>query len=81
MTKIKNTLAAGNRKNLLDLLTPPDGYRLDWAIGTTYSLDFPALTAAMLAMLGVADGESTDFSPEAKLQAILRLRGAHFCIR
>ena len=41
---------ATQRQNLLDLLRPPAGYRLESAVGTTYSLDFVALTAALLAL-------------------------------
>ncbi len=38
-----------NRRYLLDLLRPPDGYALDRAIGTTFSLDLLALLTAPLA--------------------------------
>jgi hypothetical protein len=37
------------RAKLLDLLRPPDGMILDEAIGTTYSLDLPALLVVPLA--------------------------------
>ena len=40
-----------------NLLLPPDGYTLNFAVGTTYSLDLEALTAVCLA-LGLA--EDTD---------------------
>ena len=39
------------------LLTPPDGYALDFAVGTTYSLDLDALVGACMS-LGL--GEETD---------------------
>src|SRR4051812_26654679 len=65
---------ATERQSFLDLLRPPPGYRLDSALGTTYSLDFVALTAALMAFVD-AESESEDSStagPEA-LQAITRL--------
>ena len=34
---------ATQRQNFLDLLRPPAGYRLESAIGTTYSLDFVSI--------------------------------------
>ena len=40
-----------------NLLLPPDGYTLNFAVGTTYSLDLEALTAVCLS-LGLA--EDTD---------------------
>lgn len=38
-----------NRRQLFDALRPPDGYQLDQAIGTTYSLDLLALLTVPLA--------------------------------
>ncbi|MHB1422390.1 MAG: phospholipase D family protein [Gemmataceae bacterium] len=38
-----------NRRLLLDALRPPEGHRLDFALGTTYSLDLVALLAAPMA--------------------------------
>ncbi len=32
------------------ILMPPDGYRLDRAVGTTYSLDLEALTAVAICL-------------------------------
>ena len=46
-----------DRVNYGSLLFPPDGYTLNFAVGTTYSLDLEALTAVCLA-LGLA--EDTD---------------------
>ena len=34
-----------DRTDYSGILMPPDGYRLDRAVGTTYSLDLEALTA------------------------------------
>ena len=42
-------LAPDDRRTLLEALRPPPGYRLDRAIGTTYSLDLQALLLAPLA--------------------------------
>ncbi len=38
-----------SRKLLLETLAPPPEHRLDWAVGTTYSLDLIALLAAPVA--------------------------------
>ena len=42
-------LAPDDRRTLLEALRPPLGYRLDRAIGTTFSLDLRALLLAPLA--------------------------------
>jgi len=42
-------LAPDDRRTLLEALRPPHGYRLDSAIGTTFSLDLQALLLAPLA--------------------------------
>jgi len=65
---------ATQRQNFLDLLRPPAGYRLESAIGTTYSLDFVALTAALLALVD-AEAESEESSTKHidSLHAITRL--------
>jgi len=63
-----------DRTNFVDLLRPPVGYRLESAVGTTYSLDFVALTATLLALIDV-DGDEQD-SPAQQidtLHAITRL--------
>jgi hypothetical protein len=41
---------AEDRLNYSDLLTPPKGYEVDFAIGTTYSLDLEALVGVPLAL-------------------------------
>jgi hypothetical protein len=38
-----------SRQLLLDSLHPPEGHRLDWAVGTTYSLDLLAILSAPVA--------------------------------
>ena len=55
------------RSKLLDLLRPPDGYQLDEAIGTTYSLDLPALLVAPLAFTLF---ESEDEKGQLRLQSL-----------
>lgn len=54
-------LEPGERTLLRKALEPPDGYRLDHAIGTTFSLDLVALLTAPLAFTsfdrGADDGE------------------------
>ena len=40
------------------LLTPPDGFELDFAIGTTYSLDFDAFIGACMSLGLSEDTES-----------------------
>lgn len=62
------------RKNFLDLLKPPLGFKLDKAIGTTYSLDFMALTAALLALLDTeADDESGIIDPSDVFKIMAKL--------
>ena len=39
-----------DRTDYNGILMPPDGYKLDKAIGTTYSLDLEALTAAAICL-------------------------------
>lgn len=64
------------RTNFLDLLRPPAGYRLESAVGTTYSLDFVALTAALLCLIDVdGDSDANDSQQIDTLQAITRLAG------
>lgn len=62
------------RTNFLDLLRPPPGYRLDAAVGTTFSMDFVALTAVLLAFVDAEEeGESDDITKVGLLRAITRL--------
>lgn len=64
-----------DRKLLFDLLKPPTGYRLDAAIGTTYSLDLLALLVTPLAFT-LFDYEAKDgrisASPSALLESLRR---------
>lgn len=63
-----------DRVNYGSLLFPPDGYTLNFAVGTTYSLDLEALTAVCLA-LGLA--EDTDsallHNPVSMLNALQKV--------
>jgi hypothetical protein len=68
-------LEPDSRHLLLDALRPPDGYSLDLAVGTTYSLDLGALLTAPLAFamfdtVGVDD--PTGIGPLALLEAARR---------
>lgn len=64
------------------ILTPPDGYELDFAVGTTYSLDLDALVGACLS-LGLSEDTDSELlnNPICLLEA-LRATGdkvALFC--
>ncbi len=68
-------LAPHDRSLLFDLLRPPDGYRLDAAVGTTYSLDLLAMLVTPLAFT-LFDWENKDgrivASPFALLESLRR---------
>lgn len=64
---------AAQRQNLLDLLRPPPGYRLEAAVGTTYSLDFVALTAVLLALVDAESEADRAARQLDSLHAITRL--------
>ncbi|ABS28169.1 hypothetical protein Anae109_3991 [Anaeromyxobacter sp. Fw109-5] len=61
------------RVALTDALRPPAGYVLDAGVGTTFSLDFEAFTAVVLAFVG-ADVEDVRPDPATVLTAVARLR-------
>ncbi len=50
------------RRLLLESFRPPVGHQLDWAVGTTYSLDLTAVLAAPVAF-AFADFEDGDGRP------------------
>ena len=50
--------SAKDRLNYGDSLMPPTGYRLEHAVGTTYSLDFETLTAITIALGLIEDTDS-----------------------
>ena len=63
-------LAPGTRHLLATVLSPPDGFRLDRAIATTYSLDFQTLLPipVTMAITDVA-GRLDEFAPLIELVA------------
>lgn len=62
-----------NRLDYGSLLTPPEGYQLEFAVGTTFSLDLKALTTAILAMgSGTATDSSMAENPICLLEAMLQ---------
>ena len=63
-------LQPGNRRLLLDALRPPAGYRLDRAVGTSYSVDLLALLTAPLAFT-FFDWEGEDGRPTTDPLALL----------
>lgn len=77
-------LGPHDRRLLLDALRPPEGYALDFAVGTTFSLDLVALLTAPLAftMFDWQDAEGRPTAdPLATLEALRRYadRIAVFC--
>lgn len=75
-----------SRRHIIETLRPPQGYRLDFAIGTTFSLDLVALLTAPLAFTFFdweADGDHgrPTVDPLALLEALRRHadRIAIFC--
>lgn len=44
-----------DRTDYSGILMPPDGYRLDRAVGTTYSLDLEALTAVAICVKKISE--------------------------
>ena len=62
-----------NRENLLEILRPPSGYSLSAAVGTTYGMDFLALTSAMLTLAGCDAEEEAPARIADSLKALIRL--------
>lgn len=73
MTAPREMFLPGNRNEWTSIVRPPDGYRLAGAIGTTYCLDFTALTAVLLASLDQQSDHSNCEDRAQLLQAITRL--------
>lgn len=73
MTAPKEMFLPANRNEWTLLVRPPGGYRLDCAIGTTFGLDFTALTALLLAMLDQPADEAAWQQHARRLQAITAL--------
>lgn len=62
-----------SRVAFTDAVRPPPGYVLDAGVGTTFSLDFEAFTAIVLAFVG-ADLEDAKLDAASVLTAVARLR-------
>ncbi len=62
------------RELLMDVLRPPDGMRMDIAVGTTYTLDLDALLLAPLsfAMFDWASGDDSPAGTQATLESLRR---------
>src|SRR5262245_22208324 len=69
-------LGPQDRRLLLDALRPPEGYSLDYAIGTTYSLDLLALLTAPLAFT-FFDWEDAEGRPNPDPVALLEALRRH----
>lgn len=69
-------LGPQDRKLLLDALRPPDGYALDFAVGTTYSVDLLALLTAPLAFT-LFDWQDAEGRPTADPLAMLEALRRH----
>ncbi len=65
-------LAPDARVLLTDALRPPDGYRVDIAVGTTFSLDLMALLLAPMSFAFIEQGDSLAEADPAALLAALR---------
>lgn len=66
----------------MEILAPPDGYSLDFAVGTTYSLDLDALVGACIALGLSAETDSALLNNPVFLLEALRTTGdkiALFC--
>lgn len=63
-----------DRLNYGNLLTPPEGYRLEQAIGTTYSLDLETLTAIAIS-LGLVEETDSELArnPVCMLNALQKV--------
>lgn len=74
-------LATYDRALFLDALRPPEGYRFDCGIGTTFSLDLLTLMVAplSLAMLEITDTEAALADPILLLEG-LRRQSEHLSI-
>lgn len=62
-----------NRQSVIEMFRPPAGYRLASAVGTTYSVDFIALTSIMLAFADAEIEDDHKYSVPQQLSAFIRL--------
>jgi hypothetical protein len=63
----------GCRTAFTDALRPPHGYCLEACLGTTYSLEFDAFTAVLLAFAG-AELEDASYDPPAVMTSVAGMR-------
>lgn len=71
-----------SRRLLLESLHPPAGYRLDWALCTTYSLDLTAILTAPIAF-AFSDCQDNEGRPQGNPLALLkaiREYASHICL-
>ena len=64
-------LELNSRRMLLESFAPPQGFRLDWTVGTTYTLDLTALLAAPVAF-AFADYQDREGAPLCDPLALLK---------
>ena len=64
-------LELNSRRLLLESFAPPPGFRLDWTVGTTYTLDLTALLAAPVAF-AFADYQNREGAPLCDPLALLK---------
>lgn len=64
-------LEPNSRRLLMESLQPPDGCRLEWAVGTTYTLDLMALLTAPVAF-AFSDWQDRDGRPTCDPLALLK---------
>jgi hypothetical protein len=62
-----------NRNSVCDMFRPPPGYRLEHAVGTSYSVDFVTLTSVMLAFADADGDDENGSSIPQQLFAFTRL--------
>lgn len=74
-------LEPDSRHLLTDALRPPDGYAVDVALATTYTLDLTSLLLAPLAMAAYDQSSETDVNSLAMLESLRRYadRTTVFC--
>jgi len=68
-----DTFGHTNRRSIVEMFRPPSGYRLDAAIGTTYSADFLTLTSIMLAFVDAETEDDEKLDIPKQLFAVTRL--------
>jgi hypothetical protein len=73
MTAPGEMFLPGSRHEWTSLVRPPIGYRLDAALGTTYCLNFTALTALLIASLDQQSARPSWDNRPQMLQMITRL--------